>query len=89
MSERPSCPDMSCGLNIGVCSMKSLLESETERKRRGKGGHTVHIWSSLARAESGGKRRQIRRPFSPGSPQQSIGARLQDFRSSSVPVFVR
>jgi hypothetical protein len=37
MSERPSCPETDCGLNIGVWSMRSLLDSETRGKREGEG----------------------------------------------------
>ena len=50
VSERPSCPETGCGLDIGVWSMRPLLDSEPqererERERRGREGHRTKTGS--------------------------------------------
>jgi hypothetical protein len=73
VSERPCCPGDGCGLNIGVWSMRSLLDSETERgegegrteRKRApcKTGRDSTLDVDAKGAESSDKRRQIRCPF--------------------------
>jgi hypothetical protein len=42
MSERPFAPETGCGLDIGTQSMRSLLDSETEREREEEKEGGVH-----------------------------------------------
>jgi hypothetical protein len=41
MSEKSSCPEADCGVDICVWSMGSLLDSKTREKREGGGGHRI------------------------------------------------
>ena len=68
ISERPSCPETDCGLNIGAWSMRPLLDSKIIGKREGREAiefKTASLYKVLSVAESV-KRRQIRRRFHSG-----------------------